>query len=289
MTGSFSGAARSQRLSLAAISRQVTSLETELGATLLVRTTRSLQLTEEGRRFHEHATRLVRDEDDARASVRSNGAVGGRVVVSSSVSLGLLRIVPTLAPLLGAHPALELELRLEDRAADLVSEGVDVAVRAGLALPDTTSLVAQRLAVFERFVVASPAYLRKNGAPRSVAALASHAAVLGSNSDGTWRFTEDGEARTVSVTGALRTGTLVAIRAAVVAGLGIAVLPDFVVHADLVDRSLRVLVPGARLAPVTAHALYRGEMRGARRIETVVEHLREKMPLSAAVPQSRAR
>ncbi len=277
--GSFSAAARSLGMSLAAISRQVTSLEDELGAKLLVRTTRSLHLTDHGRRFHEHAIRLVRDAEAARASVRPEGAIGGAILVSASVTLGVLRIVPALPTLLASFPALELSLRLEDRAADLVSEGVDVAVRAGLTLPDTTSLVAQPLATFQRLLVATPAYLRRHGNPRTVASLASHAAIVGSGSSGVWSFVEDGESRSVTVTPKLRVGTLLGVRAAALAGMGIAMLPDFVVARDLGDRSLRTLLPHAALAPVTAHALYRIEMRGAPRVDAVVAHLRATMPL----------
>jgi DNA-binding transcriptional LysR family regulator len=286
--GSLSGAARSLRLSLAAISRQVASLESELDARLLVRTTRSLHLTDEGRRFHEHATRLVRDADAARASVRPEGAVGGNVVVSASVTLGVLRIVPALPKLYATHPAVPLDLRLEDRAADLVGEGVDIAVRAGLGLPDTTSLVAQLLATFQRTLVASPAYLRRHGTPRTVASLASHAAILGAGSGtGRWQLTEDGELRTVTVMPRLRVGTLLAVQAAARAGLGIAILPDFVVGSDLKSRTLRAVLPSATLAPVTAHALYRIESRGTARIEAVVRHLRTTMPFSSA-PGARA-
>ena len=279
--GSLSGAARSLGVSLAAISRQVTSLESELGARLLVRTTRSLQVTEEGRRFHEHASRLVLDEEAARASVRPEGALGGSVVVSASVTLGVLRIVPALPKLYAQHPGVQLELRLEDRAADLVGEGVDIAVRAGLGLPDTTSLVAVALATFQRVVVASPAYLRRNGTPQTVAALASHRVVLapGSGPTGRWQFTEDGEMRSVTVTPKLRIGTLLAVQAAVRAGIGLAVLPDFVVARDLEDRTLTALLPDATLAAVTAHALYRIEVRGSARIEAVIRHLQRTMAL----------
>ncbi|MET0792376.1 MAG: LysR family transcriptional regulator [Polyangiaceae bacterium] len=277
--GSFSAAGRSLGLSLAAISRQVAALESELDAKLLVRTTRSLNLTDEGRRFHEHALRLLRDAEAARASVRSGGALAGQLVVSASVTLGVLRIVPQLASWLAAHPALELALRLEDRTADLVSEGVDVAVRAGLELPDTTSLVAHPLATFQRLLVASPAYLKRHGAPRSPASLSDHRAVLGLDSPGRWQFTEAGVAHDVSVRAQLRVGTLLAVRTAVLAGMGIAVLPDFVVADALADRSLKLLLPAFQLRPVSAQALYRVENRGTPRIEALLRHLRATVPL----------
>lgn len=277
-SGSLSKAARSLRMSLAAVSRQITSLEAELGASLLVRTTRSLAVTPEGRRFHEHAANLVREAEAARASVRSGAEIAGRVVVSASVTLGVKRIVATLPALLARYPAFEIDLRLEDRAVDLVSEGVDVSVRAGLALPDTTGVVAQHLATYRRLVVASPAYLRRRGTPKTVASLASHSTVLGTASATRWSFAEDGATVSVTVAPRVRVGTLLGICEAAVAGLGVAVLPEFVVADALQSNALRVVLPSATLEPVAAHALYRTEARGAPRIEAVVNHLREAMP-----------
>jgi len=279
-SGSFSAAGRSLGLSLAAISRQVAALEAELDAKLLLRTTRSLHLTDEGRRFHEHATRLLREADAARSSVRPGGAIAGQLVVSASVTLGMLRIVPALPQLFTAHPSLDLALRLEDRSSDVVSEGVDVAVRAGMALPDTTSLVAHRLATFQRVLVATPAYLKRRGSPRSVAALSEHEAVLGLDSSGLWEFVEAGVARSVTVRARLRVGTLLAVRTAVLAGMGVSILPDFVVAEALQARTLKALLTEAELAPVSAEALYRVESRGLPRIEALLRHLRASLPLA---------
>lgn len=283
-SGSFSAAGRSLKLSLAAISRQMSALESELDAKLLVRTTRSLHLTDEGKRFHEHAQRLLHEAEAARASVRADGAVAGSVVVSASVSFALLRIVPRLPELFAAHPRLDLALRLEDRSADLVAEGVDLAVRAGLDLPDTTSLVAQHLATFQRVLVAAPAYLRRHGTPRTVAALAEHRSVLGLESPGAWHFRQDGETSSVSVRAQLRVGTLVAVREAASAGLGIAVLPDFVVSEALASGALVALLPRAELAPVSAHALFRIESRGNPRVAAVLRHLQSTVALGQGAP-----
>jgi DNA-binding transcriptional LysR family regulator len=283
--GSFSGAARSLRQSLAAVSRQIATLERDLGATLVVRTTRRLRLTEEGRLFHAHAMRLVREAEAARASVRRGNQVAGHVLVSSSVTLGVRLLVPALPLLLEAHPELSVELRLEDHAVDLVSEGVDIAVRAGLELPDTTSLVAVPLARFERHLVASPAYLKKCGRPRSVASLAAHAALVGPRSRGTWSFVEGGEPRTVQVESRMQVGTLLGLRAAALAGGGVAVLPDFVIADDLASGALARVLPQATLTPVMAHALYRIEMRGVPRVQTVLAHLQKSRTFAAWRPR----
>ncbi len=278
-SGSFSAAGRTLGCPSRRSVARSSALEAELDAKLLLRTTRSLSLTDAGRRFHEHALRLLRQAEAARSSVRAEGAVAGLLVVSASVTLGVLRVVPALPRLFTAHPALELTLRLEDRTADLVSEGVDVALRAGLALPNTTSLVAHPLATFQRVLVASPAYLKRHGSPRTVAALGEHPAVLGLESSGTWQFSEAGVASTVSVRARLRAGTLLAVRTAAIAGLGVAILPDFVVAEALRARTLKKLLPAAELSPVSAQALYRVENRGAPRIEALLKHLRATVPL----------
>jgi DNA-binding transcriptional LysR family regulator len=278
--GSYSRAARALGLSLAAVSRQIAALESELGALLLARTTRTLRLTDEGRRFHEHARHLLAEAELARGSVRRDRAIAGTVVMSASVTLGVLRIIPGLPALKAAHPALRLRLRLEDRAAELVSEGVDLAVRAGMSLPDSPNLLAVQLATFSRQLVASPAYLRRHGTPRSVETLAAHPVVVGIDSADLWRFQLDDQPRQVSVTPVLQVGTLLGIHAAVVAGLGLAILPDFVVADDLAAGQLRVVLPQARPAPVMAHALYRTEQRGVPRLEALVQHLRATLPLA---------
>lgn len=280
--GSLSAAARTFRLSLPAVSRQVQTLEDELGAKLLQRTTRSLRLTEAGRRFHEHAARLVQAADAALASVQESRAVRGPVVVSASVTLGVLRIVPGLSALAREHPELALTLRLEDRSADLVSEGVDVAVRAGMELPSSTGLVAVPLASFERHLVASPAYLKRRGTPKNVAALASHAAVLGTESPAEWRFFEEDEESRVTVRPSLRVTTLLGVREAVLADLGLALLPSFVVATQLASGALKSVLPRAKLAPVTSHALYRVEQRGSPRIRAVLGYLQRALPFHAA-------
>lgn len=277
--GSFSSASRSLRLSLAAVSRQITSLEEELGAPLVVRTTRRLQVTEEGQRFYEHACRLVREAEAARACVRAERAVAGQVVISASVSLGIVRLIPALPMLLETHPGLDIALRLEDRSADLISEGVDIAIRAALVLPDTVQLVAQSIATFQPVVVASPAYLERAGTPRDIGSLSTHAALVGPDSPTQWRFIAGNTERTISITPKLRIGTLLGQRAAALAGLGIATLPDFIVEEEVRRGALKKIDLGAELAPIPVYAVVRADARKLPRIRAVVEHLAQTLPL----------
>src|SRR5687767_11766775 len=127
---SLSAAARAQRLSLPAVSRQLRALEAELGATLIVRSTRRLHVTDAGRQWYAHCVRILRELEDARAAVGGERGVRGTLLVSASFTFGSVVIVPLLARLAQRHPQLIVDLRLEDHLVDLVAEGVDVAVRA---------------------------------------------------------------------------------------------------------------------------------------------------------------
>jgi DNA-binding transcriptional LysR family regulator len=282
--GSLSRAARALRLSLPAISRRIATLEGNLGAPLLVRTTRSLRLTDEGDRFFEHAVRLLADEDGARASVRPGSTGAGSLVVSASVTLGVLRIVPQLPGLLAQQPGLRLELRLEDRAVDIAAEGIDVAVRGGRAPPDTVHLVAREVALYPCFVVASASYVRAHGAPTTLKELADHAAIVGVSSPPTWEFRTHGKPNRVPITPVLRVGTVLGVRAAVVAGLGLAVLPHFVVADELESGALRTVLAGASLPAMPVCAVYRAELRKAAKVQAFVSHLRDTLP-TATTPQ----
>lgn len=158
---------------------------------------------------------------------------------------------------------------------------MDIAVRAGMELPSSSGLVAVPLARFERSLVASPGYLKRSGTPKNVAALARHAAVLGVDSGGDWSFVEEGEEARVSVRPTLRVSTLLGVREAVLADLGLALLPNFVVAAHLSSGALKAVLPNAKLAAVTSHALYRVEQRGTPRIQAVLGYLQRALPFPA--------
>jgi DNA-binding transcriptional LysR family regulator len=172
--GSLSSAARGRRLSLAAVSRQLDALERDLGATLIVRSTRRLQVTLAGRRWYEHCQRLLRQLDAARGDVAEDAELRGTLAISAPITLGTSYVVPRLTALAKAHPKLEIDLRLQDHVVDLLGEGVDLAVRGGLAPPDSASVIAHRLTTFRRVAAASASYLRRAGTPRHPRELERH-------------------------------------------------------------------------------------------------------------------
>lgn len=277
--GSLSAAARRLRLSLPAISRHLRALEDEVGAPLVLRTTRRMTVTEVGREYYERCVRILQQVEEAQAAGRRRALVEGRLVVAASVTFGTRRLAPTLPGLLAAHPRLRIELRIEDRLSNLVGDGIDVAIRAGSPVaPDTEGVIAVPLASTGRVAVAAPAYLRRRGEPKEPAALARHAAlvqVVGTGALATrWRFTRDGREETVTVAEALSCNALVVLREAAVAGIGVAVLPEWLVADELASGALRPILSAWTCPRTSLSALYRVELRGDARVRALVEHLR---------------
>src|SRR5467141_585371 len=176
-TGSFSAVARHQRVGQPAVSKAVVQLEEWLGVSLLLRSTRSVVPTEAGRIFYERAKRTVAEADEAVVAARGSASgLSGTLRVSTSVCFGRLHVIPRLSAFLAEHPDLDIELVLDDRHLDLVNEGIDVSLRMG-AMPDS-NMTARRIAEGRRIVVATPAYLQRQGTPKSPGDLVSHQAVI---------------------------------------------------------------------------------------------------------------
>jgi DNA-binding transcriptional LysR family regulator len=275
--GSLSGAARRTGQSLAAVSRQMTALEAELGGALLIRTTRKLSITDAGRAFHERCLRVLAEVDGARQSVRGDRAMRGRLVVSAPVSLGIAR-AEALFGLTGAHPSLSIDLRLEDRVVDLVAECVDVAIRVGIAPPDSSVYVAHTLRPVQRVIVAAPQWLAKHGRARHPNALASHAALLHLPAAGegdTWVLRhENGDEARVPMKAAMRSNALVVLRDLAIAGHGVAMVADFLVTEALARGTLERVLPTWEGPHATAYVVHPAALRGSAKIRALVERMR---------------
>lgn len=277
---SLSGAARRLTLSLPAVSRQLRALESTLGAPLLVRTTRRIALTDRGREFYESSVRILRELDEARARVDPS-KLAGVLVVSAPVSIALERVVPRLPALAKRHPDLAIDLRLEDRLVDFVREGVDVAIRGGAPPPDSTGYVAHTLARFRRTAVAAPTYARRRKLPRTPDQLKAHGCLLQSGAAGpkmTWALERVGDPRVrreVSVTGPVRSTAPIALRQLARAGVGVALLADWLVASDLADGTLKRVLPEWHSPEVAIWAVHRMEQKGSPRIAAFLEAMRQ--------------
>ncbi len=234
-TQSFSEAARRLRSSKSAVSRNVGALESELGARLFNRTTRSLKLTEAGRAYFERVSRILADLDDAdHALGQLQASPRGRLMVSAPMSFGFLHLAPALPTFLARFPEVDVDLSLNDRYVDVVDEGFDVALRIG-ALPDS-SLMARRIVPIRRTLCASPDYFRRRGTPQTPEDLKGHECLRNSNVARTqeWRFVDpEGKPSLVAVSGRVSANNGDAIRVMALAGAGVANLPTFIVGEDL--------------------------------------------------------
>jgi len=190
----FAPAARKLKLSPSAVTRLIAALEDRLGARLLQRTTRQVALTDAGSRYLERARRILADVEEAeRAAESERTRPSGRLVVSAPVGFGRLHVSPIMTAYLKRYPDVSGELRLEDRMVSLVEDGVDLSLRIG-ELADS-SLVARQVGEMRRIVVASPAYLKARGEPKTAAGVASHDTIQFGSTVGSadWRFREGGE------------------------------------------------------------------------------------------------
>lgn len=277
---SLSAAARALRLSLPAVSRQLRALEEDLGTTLVVRSTRRLSVTDAGRQWYSHCVRVLKDIEDARDDVRGTmRSARGRVVVSASLTFGSEFILPRLPALAEKHPHLSVDLRLEDQAVDLVSEGVDIAVRAGIAPPDSNAVVAHPLVTMKRVLVASPAWLREHGTPKRPSDLSRHENLVQMTTTGIlvrWTLLageHDAEVHDYEPRGRYRINTPLALRDLALAGCGVAYLPDWLVAGDIAKGRLKRVLAGFSSGPLLAWAIHRAELRGAARIRAFLEIL----------------
>jgi DNA-binding transcriptional LysR family regulator len=233
--GSFSSAARRRGMTPSAIVRQIDALEHSVGVTLLARSTRALALTDAGERLFERAQRLLDDLADTHAEIAAfDGTIGGVLRLACLPTFGKRYVIPTLAALMREHPQLTIELDLTERLADPVLERLDAVIRIG-DLPDST-LIATKLATQMRLLVAAPDYLGRLGAPTTTAELTGHRLIdklHGADLLGWTQVLGHPAGAEPDRQGVFHCDDFEALRVAAVAGMGIALLPDWVVGPDV--------------------------------------------------------
>jgi len=277
--GSFSAAARDVS-SISSVARQVKSLEDELGVRLLNRSTRSLALTEAGRRFYDRVTAISHDLNTALSEAKSlQEDVKGLLRVSLRVTAGMLVVVPALPRLLAQYPELELDITLSDERRDLIANNIDVAVWLG-DLPDA-EIVARRLSPSRRIVCGSTAYLKKHGIPQTPQDLREHNCMHFSAPSyrNRWSFTRDDTQEEVEVHGSIRSDNGLVLLASGVADLGIIIVQEWMVRSLLAEgRMMRVLseyTVNPRPGDAELHAIYPSSRGLSRKVRVFVDFLVE--------------
>ena len=243
---SFAAAATELALSKATVSKAVTRLEQRLGARLFNRTSRRLALTDAGQKLSERATRLLLDGEAAEnEALAQSVAPRGRVRLAVPMTFGVKAVAPILPEFLQAYPDVAIDLHLSDAMVDLIGEGFDAGLRIA-SLPDS-SLIARRLCAMPRYTVASPVYLKRHGRPTHPMHLAQHKCLGYAylSTHGVWHYTNAaGEQASVRPAGPLRVNNGEALMPALLAGLGIADLPDFIVGDAIASGEVEVILKG---------------------------------------------
>jgi DNA-binding transcriptional LysR family regulator len=276
--GSLSGAARSLPSSLTSVSRQISALEERFGTQLLLRTTRHLALTDDGRILYERAKSILGELKDVEARL-SGGRhePTGRIRVSAPSLIGRLLMAPLLAEFLRRYPSVDLELLLVDRAVDMVEEDIHLALRVGH-LPDS-QLVARKLADLRMIVCASRAYLERRGIPQIPADLNHHDCLVFSATPGVaeWRFKEGARSeRKIRIAGRLWVNSLDALVSAAKEGAGIVRVPSWQVEADIAAGDLQRILLDYEPSPTPLHLLFQPSRLTSPKARIFVDYLVER-------------
>jgi DNA-binding transcriptional LysR family regulator len=274
-TGSFSKAAREFSTTQPTVSKQIAATEERLKVRLLNRNTRGVSLTESGALYYEKCKIIVRETEEADNIVRlQQSQAQGMLRIGTSVAFGRRVIVPLALDFMKRHPQVQLDLSFEDRYTDLVSQGLDVAVRMGK-LADS-SLGARYLGVNPWVMVAAPRYLKKYGTPKKPRDLSGHAALIYSSvlGDDVWRLiSPKGDAVTVPVAGRLRSNNLSAVLAAARNGLGIAAMPRYVAADSLLSGQVLEVLADHSLPEQEIHAVFPSPKLVPGKVQALVAYL----------------
>jgi DNA-binding transcriptional LysR family regulator len=276
-TGGFTAAARSLGLTPSALSKLVTRLEDRLGARLLHRTTRRLQLTAEGEAFFARARPILTAMDEAEAEVSQAGASPrGLLRVQCGSTFGLHQLARAIPRFLEMHPDVEIDLNISDQPSGALEEGVDLAIRTGPL--DESSMVARRISTMSRVICAAPAYLRRHGTPRTPDDLQQHNClwITGLPALRRWPFDTDDGIRVVLVSGNVVANNAEAVLQLAVAGVGITRLTDVIVG-DAIRNGLLVpiLTDWHHVEPVPLFATYPSGRNLSPKLRAMVDFLVE--------------
>lgn len=273
-TGSFSAAGRALALTPSGVSRTVDRIEARLGTRLLLRTTRALTLTAEGRTYLSGARRILADLDEVEQGIADQGAPRGRIRVSAAVSHGRVCIVPLLKAFTRDHPLIVIDVNLTDEKVDVAQGQADVAVRSG-PLPDSL-LMTRRLGDNGRTIVASPEYLAERGTPRAPEDLAQHNCLNFNfrRAEPVWPFRVNGQTETLMVNGSIEANSGETLLQLALDGVGIARVGNFAIGRAIAERRLTPLLepfnPGDR---EVFHAVFVGGANMPARTRLFVDYL----------------
>lgn len=276
---SFSSAAGQLGMSNASVSKHLVALENHLGTQLLMRTTRRMSLTEQGRSYYEQCSRILDEIDDAEAGAGEyRAAPRGLLKVRAPLSLGAAHLGKIVSTFLGRYPEVSVDVTLNDRFTDPVEEGYDVALRIASALPDS-SLVARPIARMKRILCAAPGYLQRSGEPAIPADLKRHNCIVYTRGDtpDEWRFDGPDGKRVARVRGNYRCNNGIVLREALLEGSGIGLLPAFLVASDIAEGLLKPLMQDHVAEPRVLYAVFQHSRHPLLKVKVFVDFLEQQL------------
>jgi DNA-binding transcriptional LysR family regulator len=276
--GNFNQAAELLEASTAAVSRRVSGLEKALGVKLLNRTTRKLDLTESGKQFYDDVVNVFHSLEEAEERIQQGkNTIKGTLRIAAGVSFGINCLSPLLTSFMQLHPELEVQLKLDDNITDLVAESIDIAIRIGN-LKDST-LVANRIGYISRVFCASPDYLSKYGVPLQPKDLSQHNCLryISSNAKYGFDYFRDGVEYNVDVSGSLSTNNGDVLKDAVMKGIGVTLLPTFIIKDAIKKDELREVLADFRPQPFGLYAVRQSREFTPAKVTAMINYLKENL------------
>ena len=256
--GSFAGAARKMRLSRSSVNKLVIQLENHLGVQLLYRTTRQVTPTDTGRAFYQRSVDILSNLEEAELAVsQQQTQPKGTLKINAPMSFGISVLGSKIAEFMTHYKQIKIQLTLEDRFVDPISEGYDLVIRIG-SPPKSPSLVVHPITMISRVICAAPRYLSAKGTPNKIQDLKNHSCLhYGYLSSGyQWQLIDEQKQEQVSVEGALCSNNGEVLRDAAIQGLGIVMLPKFIVEEPLKTGALKIILPNYKVPQLTLSIIY---------------------------------
>lgn len=274
---SFTAAAEQLGVSKQYISRRLMQLESRLGARLLNRSTRRLDVTALGQSYYDSAVRLLAEVEQIEQGIAGQAAEPrGILRVSAPLSFAIAQLGVLMPRFLQRYPQVQVEMDLSDRPVDLLGEGYDLVLRIGVL--EDSSLIARRIASIARVYCASPDYLAARGIPATPQELAAHDCLpYGHARQVQWRFQVDGKPLVIGVGGRLRANNGELLCEAAVAGMGVAYLPRFIVQQAISSGQLQTVLDDFVTEPLALSAVYPQHRQTSRPVQVLIEFLREHL------------
>jgi DNA-binding transcriptional LysR family regulator len=276
---SFSAVAREQQTTQPTISKQIAALEKQLGVQLIVRSTTNLSLTDEGKKYYQYCQQILETVAEAEASLTGKQQAKGTLHLGCSVLFGQMQIVPRLKAFMQRYPDIKIDLMMTDNFVNIVEEGLDLAIRIGNHTDST--LIGHRIGTTHRVTVATEEYFEKSGEPQTPEDLVHHNCIVYTrlSTGNEWHFQGKKELIKVCVGGTFQTNSSVAIREAVLSGLGIAIAPVWMFGDEIDQGTLKVVLQKYQPTPLAIYAVYRRSRFYPAKISCFIQFLAEEFRL----------